>query len=248
MRIGICGALLLVSIPAGAQPAAEEAPERGWRVLEAALKAAGGREKLAAVQDLWFELDSHVIAPQGEFDVRSVSRMVFPSTVRQDSRLPFGDVSLALDGTSGWMKGPQGATEIPAADLRRMQADLARGNVLFRPPADRAAVRWVGEESVTGRQCDVIEIANVGGEPMRLSADRETGHIIKRSYRAEAPGGGGLANVEELVSDFREVDGLRLSFKVRVMRDGKLSRESVTRSMKVNTGLSAQELMRRPAG
>ncbi len=220
------------------------ADQRGWEVLEAALQAAGGREKLLAVRDLSFDLDSHVVSTQGEFDIQSRSRMVFPDTVRQDSKMPFGDMSMALDSRSGWRQGPTGAVEVPPAELKRVQADVARANILFRPPADSAAVRWVAEESVAGRPCDIIEIAAVGGAPMRLSVDRQTRDVVKRSYRAEAPGGG-MAAVEEIISDFRQIDGLRLSFKVRVLRDGKLARESGTRNLKINSGLNAEELLRR---
>jgi len=230
--------LLLISVLALAD-------DRGFAVLEAALKAAGGREKLAAVKDLSLDLQTLVIGPQGPLDVKSNSRLVFPSTVRQHSDTPLGRLVLAADSKAGWRQGPQGVTEIPAAEIGRLQSELARSNILFQPPADRAAVRWVGEETIAGRLCDLIELAEVGGAPLRLSVERLSGDVIKRSYRGEAPGGG-PANVEEFIGDFRDVGGLRLAFKVRVLRDGKLARESVTQAMRINAGLDSRELLRRP--
>jgi hypothetical protein len=162
--------------------------------------------------------------------------------------MPFGEVSLAADEKGGWMNGPKGLVDLPAEERRRIAADLARGNILFRPPRDRSRVRWVAEEAVEGKPCDVIEIADVGGGPLRLWVDRATKDILKRGYRAENPGGGGSAQVEELVSDYKEVNGLRLSFRLRVMRDGRLARDSVTRQLKINSGLDPQELARKPAG
>ncbi|MBI3667813.1 MAG: hypothetical protein HY236_16545 [Acidobacteria bacterium] len=239
--------ILLVVFPrvARSQPVAESAGERGWKVLEAALKAAGGREKLAAIQDMSFDLDSHVVAPQGEFDIQSKSWFMAPSTVRQQSTLPLGEFVMALDSRTGWRKGPQGTAALPATEIQRIQADLARANILLHPPADRSAVRWVTTDKVEGRLCDVIEIADVAGKPLRLAVDRANGAVLKRSYRGEAPDGR-PTNVEEFVSDYRQVDGLRMSFKVRVLRDGKLARESVTRDLQINTGLKAEELMRQP--
>lgn len=239
------GMLAALAVFGWAQPAAQKPEDRGWTVLEAALKAAGGRDKLAAVRDLSFELRSQAISPQGKFDIESKSLFVLPDTVRQESKMPFGQMVMAVDRLGGWRTGPQGTQPIPTAEVQRIQADLARANVLFRPPANRAAVRWVAAETVEDRACDVIEIANVSGSPLRLSVDRETGDVLKRSYRAEAPGGG-AANVEEILSDYRQVGGLRQSFHLRVMRNGKLARESVTRDLKVNTGLKVDDLLRQP--
>jgi hypothetical protein len=246
MRTILAATALAASALAQTPPAG--ASERGWQVLEAALKAAGGRDKLEAVKDLSFQLQTRVIAPQGDFDIRSESRFVFPRTVRQESAMPFGEVSMAVNGDRGWMKGPKGLIELPPAELRRIEADLARGNFLFRPPKDPSQVRWAAEETVEGRLCDVIEIAGVGGVPLRLAVDRQSFDILKRSYRSEAPGSGTLGQVEEFLSDYREIEGLRLSFRVRVMRDGKLARDSVTRELRINSGLNAQELFRPPEG
>ena len=237
---------VLLTLPAVAQTPAASPSERGWQVLEAALKAAGGREKLEAVQDLSFELQTRVLSPQGEFDVRSDSKFIFPGTARQNSEMPFGEVNLATDGKTGWMKGPKGLGDLPPEQVRQMQADLARANLLFRPPRDRSRVKWVAEETVDGKLCDVLEIDDVGGGPLRLSVDRRSGDVLKRAYRADAPGGGGMTSVEEVLSDYRSVSGLRLSFRVRVMRDGKLARDSMTRQLRVNSGLDPQELLRRP--
>ena len=228
-----------------AQPVPESPQERGWAVLEAALKAAGGREKLAAVKDMTFELQTHVVTPAGPLDLKSKSLFVLPDTVRQEIATPAGAAIIALDRWSGWRIGPGGRDEIPAAELQRTQAELARTNILFRAPADRSAVRWAGTDTVGERACDLIEIANVAGAPIRLCVDRQSGDVVKRSYRGPGPDGKPAA-VEELLSDFRTVDGLRLYFRVRVLRDGKLARESVTSNMKINVGLKAEELLKPP--
>ncbi|HYM10486.1 MAG TPA: hypothetical protein VEU62_07135 [Bryobacterales bacterium] len=234
--------LLLTALPLPWRPAAQAVPGqagKGWAALERALQAAGGRDKLAAVRDMSFDLQSRVVTPQGEFDIESKSQVILPGIVRQESRLPFGVVVMAFSSAGGWRKGLQGPEKLSAAELRIAQAELARANILFRPPSDPSAVSWAGEDSVDGRPCDAVEIANVGGGPLRLCVDRASGDVVKRSYRTDA-------SVEEMASDFREVNGLRLSFRLRVIRDGKLARESVTQNLKINAGLKAEDLLRRP--
>lgn len=234
--------VVLLAAPLMAQQAPKSAEQRGWQVLETALQAAGGRAKLAAVKDMSFELQSHVVTPQGAFDFPSRTRFVFPDTVRQDMKLPVGELNIAFNQSGGWRRGPQGTVHMPAAELKRAQEQLVRVNILFRPPEDRRAVRWIETATLEGRMCDVIELPGPNAEPLRLFVDRGTGDVIKRSYHTAAPEVG-LAGVEEFLSDFREVDGLRLSFKVREMRNGQLARESVTKDMKINSGLKAEELL-----
>jgi hypothetical protein len=133
--------------------------------------------------------------------------------------------------------------KIPAEQLRRTLAHLKNVNVLFRPPSDPKSVRWVADEAVEGRGCDVIELSLGEGEPARLYVDRTSGDLLKRSYRLENSSGG-MAAVEEFLSDYREVGGLRLSFRVRELRDGKFARESTTSNLKINTGLQAEDLVK----
>jgi len=217
--------------------------ERGWSVLEAALKAAGGREKLSAVRDMSFDLQSRMASPMGEMSFTSRNRMVFPDIVRQDMAMPFGPMTIGFNSSEGWRKGPPGVEKLSADQLRRMLAHLKNVNVLFRPPEDRQSVKWLATEPVEGRACDVIEISQPDAVPLRLYVDRANGEVLKRTYRVENSTGG-MADVEEFLSDYREVSGLRLSHKVREMRDGKFARESATSNMKVNTGLQPEELLK----
>jgi len=231
--------LALAAIPLLAQSPAE----RGWPVLEAALNAAGGREKLSAVRDMSFDLQSRMASPMGEMNFTSRNRMVFPDTVRQDLAVPSGPMTIGFNSTEGWRKGPQGVDKISADQLRRTLAHLKNVNVLFRPPEDRQLVKWLATEAVGGRACDVIEIRQSDAMPLRLYVDRANGEVLKRTYRVENATGG-MADVEEFLSDYREVSGLRLSHKVREMRDGKFARESATSNMKLNTGLQPEELLK----
>lgn len=231
--------LALAAIPLLAQ----SPEERGWSLLEAALKAAGGREKLLAVRDMSFDLKSRMASPMGEMSFTSRNRIVFPDTVRQDLAMPFGPMTIAFNSSDGWRKGPPGVEKIPADQLRRTLVHLKNVNLLFRPPEDRKLVKWLATEPVEGRACDVIEIRQSDAVPLRLYVDRANGEVLKRTYRVENSTGG-MADVEEFLSDYREVGGLHLSHKVREMRDGKFARESATSNMKLNTGLQPEELLK----
>ena len=222
--------------------AAQADGDRGWPVLESALKAAGGRDKLAAVRDLTFDLESRMVTPMGEMKLTSRNQAVLPDTVRQDITAPVGRMTVAFTASEGWRKSPQGVEKIAPGQLRLTLAHLHNVNILFRPPSDPKAVRWVAEETLDGRAADVIEIRQPDAEPLRLWVDRAAGEVRKRAYRIENSAGG-MAAVEEFLSDYRQVGGLRLSFQVREMRDGKFARESATSNMQINTGIKAEALV-----
>ena len=179
----------------------------------------------------------------GEMSFTSRNQIIFPDIVRQDLAMPFGAMTIGFNGSEGWRKGPAGVEKLPADQLRRTLAHLKNVNVLWRPPEDRQAVKWVATEPVEGHACDVIEIRQTDTVPLRLYVDRANGEVLKRTYRVENSTGG-TADVEEFLSDYREVAGLRLSHKVREMRDGKFARESSTSNMKLNTGLQAADLLK----
>ncbi len=179
----------------------------------------------------------------GEMSFTSRNRIVFPDTVRQDLAMPLGPMTIAFNSSAGWRKGPPGVEKIPADQLRRTLAHLKNVNVLFRPPEDRQLVKWLAAEPAEGRACDVIEIRQSDAVPLRLYVDPANGEVLKRTYRVENSTGG-MAGVEEFLSDYREVAGLRLSHKVREMRDGKFARESATSNLKLNTGLQPEELLK----
>ena len=67
----------------------------------------------------------------------------------------------------------------------------------------------------------VIEISTKDGESVRLSVDEKTGIPAKLAYQQSA-GEGGSA-VEEVFSDWRDVDGIRLPFQWTVLQGGKNS-------------------------
>ena len=71
--------------------------------------------------------------------------------------------------------------------------------------------------------------------------DKQTGDVIKKMFVGDTPTG--LAQVEELFSDFRTVDGYNWPFVKRVMRNGKFALESTTYGMKFNVGLTKDDVI-----
>ena len=103
-------------------------------------------------------------------------------------------------------------------------------------------MRFLREEVVDGRETEVIELNDVGDMPLRLFVDTESQDVVKKMFVGDTPSG--MAQVEEFLSDFRNVGGYRFPLTKRVLRNGALAVESTISNMKVNVGLQREVLLR----
>ncbi len=91
----------------------------------------------------------------------------------------------------------------------------------------------------------MLEISSKDGESVRITVDEKTGLPAKLAYK-QSPGEGGTA-VEEIFSDWRDVNLLHLPFQWQVMQSGKKFAGVTVQDYKINSGLTAETLGQRPA-
>jgi hypothetical protein len=171
--------------------------------------------------------------------VKQTDSFIAPSTLRQDNELPFLKQSVYSDGMSGWLSGMQGVQNLTPPVLKQIRGEAFRqlaGLVM----SDRDPNRTVNYASE-----GVIEISSKDGENVSLSVDEKTGVPAKLAYQQSAAEGGSA--VEEIFSDWRDVDGLRLPFQWTVMQGGKKFAGVTVQDYKINSGLTAEVLGKRPS-
>jgi len=154
-----------------------------------------------------------------------------------------GKLVMAVDGDSGWRDQAGVRQPLDEAAAERAAADLARAHVLFGDPPPKDSVRFRGRENFEGRPVDVIEIASVGDTPLRLFVDPDTHDIVKTVHVGDAPGGG-MAQIDTLLSDYVEVGGVRLPRRRRVLRNGEEATIQTRSDIQVNTGSSREQIVR----
>jgi len=230
-----------LTIPEPKQQAAEADPAsraKGKALLGRVQQALGGADKLAGVKDLQFRADVEVFTPGASMKVKQTNSFIAPSTVRQDNELPFLKQSVYTDGTAGWLAGMQGVQTLTPPVLKQIQGEAFRQMVSLSL-SDRDADRTVNQ-SADG----VLEISSKDGESVRITVDEKTGFPAKLAYR-QSPAEGGAA-VEEIFSDWRDVDGLHLPFQWSVMQGGKKFAGVTVRDYKINSGLTVATLGQKP--
>jgi hypothetical protein len=198
----------------------------------------GGADKLAAVKDLQFHAEVAVFTPGASMKVKQTNSFIAPSTVRQDNELPFMKQSVYSDGTSGWLSGMQGVQNLSPPVLKQIHGEAFR-QIATLALSDRDADRTVNQAAD-----GVLEISSKDGESVHITVDEKTGLPAKLAYQ-QSPAEGGTA-VEEIFSDWRDVDGLRLPFQWTVMQGGKKFASVTVQDYKVNSGLTAETIGQRP--
>lgn len=212
---------------------------RAKALLQLVQQALGGADKLAAVKDLQFHADLEVFTPGASMKVKQTNSFIAPSTVRQDNELPFLKQSVYSDGASGWLSGMQGVQNLTAPVLKQIHGEVFR-QLAGLALSDRDPDRTVNY----ARDGEVLEISSKDGESVRVSVDAKTGLPEKIAYQQSAAEGGSA--VEEVFSDWRDVNGIRLPFQWTVMQGGKKFASVTVQDYKINSGLTPEVLGKRP--
>jgi zinc protease len=220
------------SLAKGKVPEVTEASStKGKEIFEKVVNACGGRKAFATIKSAVLKNETSISTPQGEFQLSVVSTHIFPDKVRQDVTMPFGTQSLVFDGEKGWVSAPQGTQDLPESQIKETKADLFRSFInLFQ--AKDLKIQFLGTEEYEGKKTDVISISDLSGNELKMYVDQATYLPLKQSYRGS--GMTGPATMEEILSDFRDVSGIKLPFHQLTNADGQKFAESKILEVNVN--------------
>jgi len=244
--LGLSVASIDLTIPEPASTKAE-APakadaaslERGKKLLERVQQAAGGADKLAAIQDVTETVEVSMAAMPPNLKIHQLNLWIAPSQFRQESQLPFGKVIVYSDGKSGWISTPQGQGPLPEAEMKQVRDELFRK--YFRLLlSDRDPDRTVNSPAD-----GVREISDREGRSVKLFVDAQTGLPAKETYREAGPMGP-PASMEEVFDAFEDAGGIQAPKSITVNRDGaRYATLSIT-EYKVNSGIKPEDISKKP--
>ena len=214
---------------------------KGIKILLKAQEAAGGADKLAAVKDLTRK--GKLEGMGGMMTAEQTTHIILPDVLRQEMQLPFGAMVIFAAGDSGWRKGPRGQAPLGGPLLKQAQEELfrVRESLLLSDRDPERKINFVESGEVDGKAADVIEISAHEGFSVKLWIDSSSGDILKTAYQGAAMSGA-PAEVEEIFSDYREVDGIRIPFKTKILQNGKDFAELTVSEAAYNSGLEKEVL------
>lgn len=234
--LGLPVHMINLAIPEPSAATAKADPgahEKGVAIMRRMQQAVGGVAKLEAIKDLQQTATVQLDASAGGMRATQKNLWLKPNLFRQELDLPFGRVVTYTDGTQGWIKTPQGEGALAGPALQQAKGAIFRSWITLML-SDRDPDRTISAVSDS-----TLQITNKEGRSTMLTIDPVSGLPIRQSY-LEGP-----ATVEEVWSDFREVNGVKFAFKVEVFQASKKYLDGVVTELKTNTGITEQDVKKR---
>jgi len=230
--------------PLASRPSETQSPDEAAKakaLLDRAIAAKGGLEKLRAVKAIVARQTQASRRPDGETMVETTNYIQYPDRFRVEAP----DLVQGYDGSRAWMKDRSGVHDAPDTLARDAALSLRRDVVaLLLAAKDGAlAVRLLPDvKDAEGHISHALELSAADLNPIVLYVDPETSMIRKRLFAANAPG---RPLVEEQFSDYRDVDGIQFAFEA-TQKVGPLSVERKVTDVKINPPIDPA-LFKRPA-
>ena len=201
-----------VDSPEGAQNMAPNVRE----IIEAAIAAHGGLERLQAVKNIVTESHSFEHFPDGDVQDEGRSKAYFyPDKFRSDWEAD-GDVGgLIFDGNTLFRVTNGAAKPVPpggvASYLIFFKDSLFREPIWLLPALAKGdiPVQYAGTEVVKGIPTSVLLVTQPSGKKLKVFVSETTHYIVQFSY--EIGIGDGVENVVAFFEDYRDVDGVKIA-------------------------------------
>jgi len=212
---------------------------KGKALLARMQQAVGGMEKLAAVKDSVLVAD-YVVDQNGRVtSIKHTEQWITPSHYREDNELGGGTISAYFDGEFGWITIPGGSVPLSGVTLKRVQGNLFRQFQLLLQGGSLPGTTANAVDDQT------VEITGPAGQWVRVMLDPATGLPAKMRYDGVPRTGSPLLN-EEFWSDFHDVGGLKIPFKIAITEGGRRYADVTILEYRINSGLKVSDLDKRP--
>jgi hypothetical protein len=197
-----------------------------------AIAAKGGLALLRSIQTVRVESVAAVAAQGSTTELPSVTTIRYPSSYRVDARTPAGPVVQVFKAGSYWIQDARGAQDAPEAVVDQIRGVVQRDTVpLLLAIADgKVTAKTAGAGS--------LEVSIPGGKPVTWWIDPSTGLITKSRYRTSV--GGTEVATEEIYSDYRDVDGLKVAFRTELRREGGPTVDRTVRKYEFNVPVDSK--------
>ena len=206
-------------------------------IIDAAVAAHGGLEKLQAVKNIVMESDSFEHFPDGSVqdEGRSISYF-YADKLRNDWHMDDSVGSIIYDGKTLYQLEDGESKPIPPEAVKSF-VDFLKDS-LFREPIwlltklsqNEIPVQYMGTAKVKDVSASVILVTQPSGRDLKIFISDETHYVVQFNYSLEL--GGATKNLETLFENYRDVDGIKIAYH-RTTKNGEY-RQSLITDVKLN--------------
>ena len=224
------GFLLTTAVLFAATNPARADDSEAKAILDKAIKALGGEEKLAkASAHSWKAKGKrHAGAEQPEQESQVTAngldhfRREFN---RREANLPQLSLILVIAGDKGWQKNSKGLTELDAAALARYKQAfyLQVIPITLMPLKEKGfKLEAAGAEKVGDKPAVVLKVTAPDGKDFTLFFDKESGLPVKEVATMTSPAGR-ENSLESTFLDYKDMGGIKKATRIEVKTNGEPS-------------------------
>jgi hypothetical protein len=236
-----------ISIPSppGAAKAATASNSAGQALMAKVVQSLGGAEKVRSVKALREKSTLLAKTPQGDMSIQMEEIAAFPDQLWQKMRTPMGEMTMVISPSVAFMKSPMGSQDLPGAQKEDGLKELKRHPIFVAQHADDPKFIFAagGTEKIGDVDAQILDI-NADGAHVRWYVDPQTGHILRTS--AQTMGMGGPAEQVVDYSEWKEVEGMNLPFKLKIKQGGNDSGSEDIQELQINPAVDPK-LFEKPA-
>ncbi len=225
--------------------ATPESLKAGTALLVKAANLMGGKA-LAGLKEMTLEGASTIVTPMGEMELKGEGTFVFPDRLHNQVQTPMGAMITVLDKDKGFMvMGPR-VKDLPPSAVTEMAGELYTESgcalLLQRALQGKLEGQLIGKAQFEGQETDDL-LVKIGDASVRVYLDKDgrVAGVKKHAITQQGP-----AEVIQIFSDYRPVDGLSLPFQTVEKVNGEVKATNRYSAIKVNAGFN-EELFKKPA-
>lgn len=211
-----------------------ESLQKGREWLQRLQQAMGGVDALKAVHDLEITSEAQLSAYAGGSRIPQVLRWSREGLIRQQMKIPLGTVTSFCDGSGGWIQVDSRSQAMVGQPLRQARLEIFR-NLISLALSDQYPDRTVNYAGG-----GVLEISDKTNRQVQLKVDPSNGLPRYQIYELNG------SQVRDDYREFEPLGGLMLPRRVITSDGGREYATTTISGIKLNTGVSREELSKRP--
>jgi hypothetical protein len=224
-------ASLVIQAPSTPAPA-----EEARTLVDRAIRGKGGLELLRGIKTVKATSVTIFATPEGNKQVSATTYVRYPGQFRMDARGPEGLLVQVFDDGVVWVADDSGPHDAPPQFAGILTASVQRDtlSMLLALNDNRLRSRRGADVVLEGKRAPTLEVENPSGR-VTLVFDPDTGLLLSQRYGG-APGD---PLTEETFFDYRDIQGMKVAFRVRVRVAGRPPIERITQTIDFNVPVPA---------